>query len=428
VANDFTKQETVMFDEVLEGFDDMLVIAKAVEKYTPTTPQEMERSSDRIWRPNPYIAVSYNGFDQSANFGDITQLAVPVGLGYHKSVPGKMSSKDMRDPSQLTRYGKAAKQKLSSDVNTAIFQTVCLQGSIFSKRTAAATGFDDVSQLDALMTEIGVDTAERRAFYSARDYNNMAGNLASRALYPNSKPVNAYEKAYVGEVSGIETYKNDQTYRLAAAVPGAGVTINGANQYYTPVGHTTDASGNTTNVDNRYQNLNVTVGAGGALKAGDAFTLPLVDSVHMISKQDTGQLKTFRIVSIVSGGGTAGANVIQITPPIISAQGATKAELEYQNVSATPANGATLTFLNTTTAAVNPFFIKPAVEIIPGSFAVDPQDGWAVMRATTDFGVGITYTRQGNINDLTLKYRWDIDFGTAVLNTEMAGVQMFGQA
>jgi hypothetical protein len=427
VANNFSKEETVMFDQVVEGFDDLLVIAKSAEKYIPATPQEMERSSDRIWRPMPYIAVSYDGFDQSANFGDITQLAVPVNTGYHKSVPGKLTSKDLRDPSQLKRYGDAAMQKLSSDVNFAAFTVAALQGSIVSKRTGAATGFDDVAQVDALMTEIGVNKADRRAFYSSRDYNGMSGNLASRVL-DNSKSLNAYEEAYVGRVSGVETYKNDQTYRLAAAVPGAGVTINGANQYYTPQGHTTDASGNTTNVDNRYQTLNVTVGAGGAIKAGDAFNIAGVDSVHLISKQDTGQAKSFRIVNIVSGGGTAGANVVTITPPIISGGGGTKAELEYQNVSATPANGAALTFLNTTTAAVNPFFVKPALEIIPGSFAVDPEDGWQVLRATTDFGIGITYTRQGNINDLTLKYRWDIDFGVGPLNTEMMGIQMFGQA
>ena len=49
------------------------------------------------------------------------------------------------------------------------------------------------------------------------------------------------------------------------------------------------------------------------------------------------------------------------------------------------------------------------------------------MRATTDLGIGITYTRQGAIDDLSVKARWDIDFGTALLNPEMAGCQMFSQ-
>jgi hypothetical protein len=41
--------------------------------------------------------------------------------------------------------------------------------------------------------------------------------------------------------------------------------------------------------------------AGGTVKVGDAFTIAGVNAVHHITKQDTGQLKTFRITAIVSG-------------------------------------------------------------------------------------------------------------------------------
>ena len=44
-------------------------------------------------------------------------------------------------------------------------------------------------------------------------------------------------------------------------------------------------------------------------------------------------------VSIVSVGGS---NTAVITPPIISAQGATQAEVQYKNVTATPANSAAM--------------------------------------------------------------------------------------
>jgi hypothetical protein len=84
------------------------------------------------------------------------------------------------------------------------------------------------------------------------------------------------------------------------------------------------------------------------VKVGDAFTIAGVNSVHHISKQDTGQLKTFRITRIVTGAG--GTGTVEIEPPIISAGGGTRAEAEYKNVSATPANGAAITFLNTVTA------------------------------------------------------------------------------
>ncbi|MDQ9124784.1 P22 phage major capsid protein family protein, partial [Acinetobacter baumannii] len=98
---------------------------------------------------------------------------------------------------------------------------------------------------------------------------------------------------------------------------------------------------------------------GGALKEGDAFTITGVESVHQITKQATGQLKTFRIVKVNS------PTSVVISPPIISAQGGSEAEKQYQNVSATPANGAVITMLNTATAFANPFWHRDAIELIP---------------------------------------------------------------
>jgi len=47
-----------------------------------------------------------------------------------------------------------------------------------------------------------------------------------------------------------------------------------------------------------------------------------VNSVHMVSKQDTGQLQTFRVI------GLPAANTIRVSPSIVSGQGATKPEPE----------------------------------------------------------------------------------------------------
>ena len=215
-------------------------------------------------------------------------------------------------------------------------------------------------------------------------------------------------------------FKNDQSIRLAAAGGGA-TTVTGANQFWVPQAYSTATTGEISNVDNRGQNLTITAAVYAAIKVGDAFTILGVNSVHMITKQDTGQLKTFRVVAKPSAG------VITIYPAIISAQGGTTAEKEYKNVTATPADGAAITWLNTATAPLNPFFVKGALLLVPGSFVVDPEDGWNVMRATTELGIGITYARQGEINDLSIKGRWDIDFGTALTNPEMAGVELFSQ-
>lgn len=416
----FTHEEQVMFDDMLEGFDDMLIIGRAAEKYSPPEAEAMERSLDKFWIPAPQISASFDGFDQTANFMDGIELSVPVSIGFHKSVPIKLTSKNLRNTSYLTGKGKAAKQRLSSDINLAIYNTVALQGSVVLKSTADPSGYDDIALADAAFTEIGVPQTDRVYFAAPRVMNLMAGNLAQRQTF-SGEVQSAYERARVGiDIAGFDVFKNDQSIRLAAAGGGA-TTVTNANSYWVPQAYSVAATGEISNVDNRGQNLTITATTYAAIKVGDAFNITGVNSVHMITKQDTGQLKTFRVV------GKPAAGVITIYPAIISAQGGTTAEKEYQNVTATPAAGAPITWLNTATAPLNPFFVRGALLLVPGSFTVDPEDGWNVMRATTELGIGITYARQGEINDLSIKGRWDIDFGTALTNPEMAGVQLFKQ-
>lgn len=421
MPNQFTKQEQVMFDEVLEGFDDLLVISKAAERLDGLSAEQQARAGDRFWLPQPMISAAFDGFDQTANFGDTTELSIPVSIGYHKVVPIKYTAKDLRVESSLRNKGKSAKQKLASEINLALFNTVALQGSIVSKRTVAPTGFDDIALADAAMTEIGIGGGDRFYFAAPRVANAMAGDLAKRGTF-NGAVQDAYEKARLGiDVAGFEVYKNDQSVRLAAASGGA-TTVNGANQKTVPVATFTAATGQTENVDNRHTDLAITATTYANIKVGDAFTIAGVNSLHMISKQDTGQAQTFRVV------GKPSAGVIRVYPAIIVANGGTRAEAEYANVTAAPASGAAITWLNTTTAELNPFFKKEALLLIPGTYAVDPDDGWQVMRATTPMGIAMTYTRQGEINDLSVKARWEVDFGTALTQPQFAGVQLFGQA
>lgn len=421
MANAFSKEERVAFENIIEGFQDALVLSRNVSVYN-TNSTEMERSGDTIWRPQPYIAQSFTGTDMTSNFKDYIQLSVPATLGFSKAVPWTMTAKELRDALQEQRLGDAAKQKLASDINAALMNVAANQGTLVVKRTTAATGFDDIALADALFNEQGVQAFDRYCALSSRDYNNMASNLAGRGTM-QGKPTTAYEKAYVGNIAGFETYKLDYANRLTAAA-GVTVTVNGANQYYTPKATSTAGTGEVSNVDNRYQNLTIAV-TSGTVKVGDCFTIAGVNAVHHITKQDTGQLKTFRVTAIVSGAG--GSGVVQISPPIISGTGATDAELEYQNVTAAPANGAAITWLNTVAANVNPFWQKDALEILPGRYAVPEDAGTAVMRATTDQGIEVVFQKFYDINTMKTKYRLDTLFGVVNKQPEMSGIILFSQ-
>lgn len=415
-ANSFSKEERVAFEDMLEGFSDELVMSRLISKYT-TDQQAMERSANIFWRPMPYIAQSYSGTDMTNNFNASTQLSVPAQISFPRSSPWTMTALELRDALQENRLGEAAKQKLASDINVQVNTSVCALGSLVVKRTTTAAGYDDVAAIDSVMNEQGIAQTERYAAYSSRDYNSMGSNLAARQTM-TGKPETAYEKAYIGEVANFGVHKMDYAPTITAAAGGA-ITIGAANQYYTPQATVASSYGEVTNVDNRFQTILVSATANVA--PGDAFQVTGVNSVHHITKQDSGQPKTFRVVAVVDG------THLQITPPFISGQGASLAELCYQNISATPANGAAITWLNTATAKANPFWKKAAIELLPGRYNPPADAGAQVMRATTDQGIEMVLTKFFDINTFLTKYRADIFFGVAVLNTEMCGIELFNQ-
>lgn len=419
MANAFNKEEIVAWEKICEGFEDGEVMSRNVSKFA-ISGVDAARTNDTIWRPMPYIATSYDGMDQTANFKDKTQLSVPATIGFKKSSPFLLDASELRDQLQQERLGESARQKLASDINTAVARTAAMQGTVVVTRTNAAGSYDDIAYADAALTEQGVNMEDRKFILSARDYNGLAGDLAkSTRSFTGNKSADAYERSFVGEVAGFDTFKADYVPRLTAAT-ATGVTIGAANQYYTPKATSQASTGEVSNVDNRYQTITV-ANTTGSLKAGDCFTITGVESLHHINKEPTGQLKTFRVISVNS------ATSIVISPPIISAQGATEAEKQYQNVSATPANGAVINVLNIKTAFANPFWHRDAIELIPAAAAVPRDAGAAVMTYTTSSGIEVVFQKQYDINTMKTKFRLDTWFGVVMTNPEMCGIELFGQ-
>lgn len=423
MASSFPYLIEAAFDEVVPKFEDQLVYGAIADKLDLGSAQEQVYTRDRVWLPAPMIATSYDGFDQSSNFGGLTQMWVPGQVGFHKAIPKSFSAKEKRNKMAIDMYAKAAIAKLASDVNSQVRNRVALEGSIFTKRTVAPTGSADLFLANAQMTEIGVPVDERRvAMVGVRAATGMLSNVSDRGTMGDLS-MTAYKRAKLADNIGtFEVFQDDQPVRLAPAAGGT-TTINGANQYWEPAATTVQADGTENNRDNRYSQLVVTSANIAGVKKGDAFTIPGVNAVHLESKNDTGQLKTFRVISV-----NTATNTLTVAPSIVSNGGNTVAGREYQNVSATPANGAQITWLNTAIAELNPFFLPSAVKILPGTFEVEPEEGWQVMQAVTPkLGIRIICTWQGGIGDLSSRVRWDCDFGTMLTETQFAGAMQFNQ-
>ncbi len=424
MANAFSKEEIVAFENILEGFNDALILSKNINVYN-TNGVTMERARDTIWRPQPYIAQSFSrtvGSTIAGNVSQMTQLSVPSTLGFSQCSAWQMDALELRDALQEGRLGDAAKQKLASDINLSVMDLAAAQGTLVVPVATAAGDYDDIALCDSIMNEQGVMAEDRYLALSSRDYNGMAGNLAvATRSFTGNKSANAYERSYVGPVAGFETYKLDYANRCAANAATVTIdTTDTAITDYVPQATTNSVAG-VLNVDNRYQTVTVSSTVG--VTAGDAFTIDGIEAVHHITKRSTGELKTFRVIDVVDG------TTMVISPPIISASSTpTDAELQYQNVDlvATSAT-ASVNFLNVAASNINPFWRKDSIELLPGRYAVPDGAGVDVLRASTDQGIELVMTKKFDPLTFQTLYTLDTLYGVVMTNPEMAGILLFNQ-
>ena len=425
MSNNFSKETIVMFDQELAAFEDQLIISKNVTTKT-LAPEEAQRSADTLWVPQPYILSSVSGTDMTSAFTDVTQLSVPLNMGNQYSVPIKLSVKDQRDGANEAKLVKAAIAKLASDINKSVSTVAAAQGSLVVTRTNAAGTYEDVSVVESLMSEQGIPLMDRFIAYNTRDYNGLSKDLAvaTRSLQAN-KSLSAYEKSLVGEVANFQTHKVEYTPRIIAAAGGASITLSNAAattaNHYIPLATATYLSGQV-NVDNRFHK--VTVSSTTSVLAGDSFTIAGVYAVNHITKESTGVLKTFRVVSVDD------STHMTICPPIIDNQAtaASASAAQYQNCVGTAIGTKAIVWLNTVAAPSNIFWHKDSIIIMPGSYSLQANDGVATMSARTENGFEIVVSKQRNILTNDLYIRADAIWGAIVANPEMCGVEYFSQS
>jgi len=85
-------------------------------------------------------------------------------------------------------------------------------------------------------------------------------------------------------------------------------------------------------------------------------------------------------------------------------------------------------FLNTVTNSINPFWNKGALEVMPGVYEVEKNNGIGQMSTTLSNGIQVLFTKQGSVNDLGTDYRLDTFFGVNAIEPEMIGAIMFSQS
>lgn len=415
----FSKEERVAFEDQLAAFNDLMVESRAVSIYG-TDGQLMERANDTIWRPVPYILNS-----QARTIGTpvtaqiVNQLTVPSRLNISRNVTWQMTALELRDALQEGRLGEGSKVRLASDINTSVRTVAANQGTLAVAVTGAPGTYDHIATAQAIMDEQGVPSGDRFMFLAPREANGIAGNLTNvNRSFGNAKSDNAFEASELGaNIAGFDIYRSDGAVRLGGVNPTVTIATNGTQVRFVP--RTLDGNGN--NVDNRTQQVTVSTTTG--VTAGSIFTIAGIESVHQITKVPTGQLKTFRVISVDSG------TTMTISPPITGANSSpTAVETQYKNVEVISTSAtATVTFLNRNTANANPFWHKESIQLLPGRYVVPEGAGVDVMRGTTDQGLELVMTKRFDPTTFTTLFTFDTYYGVVNLAPEMNGVILWGQ-
>lgn len=221
---------------------------------------------------------------------------------------------------------------------------------------------------------------------NTQDNVDMVDNL--KGLFQDSNKIRAqYTEGVMGYAAGFEFAENTflNTFTRGAE---AGYLVNGASQ--------TGAS------------LVVKTGTG-AGNVGDIFTLPSVFRVHPETKVSTGVLQQFCLTAAYGGG----AGTMAISPAITLTGGA-------QNVTASPADSAAITFLDTaSTARGQSLVYHPDAFTFATADLVMPGGVDMASRMVKD-GISMRIVRQYDINNDVLPCRIDILYGSAAIRPQMA--------
>lgn len=403
MANSLTKDLEIMFDNAVIGFDSSNVISKQVSKYSPSQ-TDMQRAGDVVYRPQDYHVNVISGLDISASAStDIIQRMVPAVYKQPNNVKFDLDAKEMRDPQHMQKMGEAAGKRLSAQIDSDIALVAALRAANVVKSTGAMSWNTGALAEAILLSKGAAVGVGRNLVLNPFDYKDVAGELGGRAYF-QGKTQSAYEKSALPDLAGFSTFRADVMPTLAAIGTVSGTTVSGT-QSFTPTAMTGDLP-----TDNRQMTLTVAGANIANIKNGDCFTVgtggTAVNAVHNMTKDDSGQLQTFRVIS---GGGTANLVVY----PAMIATG------PYQNVTQAAAGGAAITFLNTVAKSTNVAWCDGAIELMAGKLAFPTDQGAMVATTMSEQGIPLIFSAQ--FNHLTGKttVRYTAMYATTILQPEL---------
>lgn len=423
MANITGKIAEVLFESSLDTIKDQTMLVDLVSRFEPPA-GGMQNANNVVWRPAEQQATILDGWDLTGQETGIIEETYPAILGTPKNDFVSVRADDMRDMEFWRRRGVRSGMQQATELNKTIAAAIATQGSLAYK-SSATSGYNFVAEAQALMNEQQRNETKRHFVLNDRDTLKFAGDLAARQTL-QGRPDETWRTGQIGaNIASFDVHTGSFLPTLAGGADPA-TTVTG-NQSFAPQGGSVDtATGIVTNVD--YRSATIAVAASASYNVGDKVTFAnggtAVQAVGASDKVATGQARTFTIVAKPT------ATSITVYPKPIAADdpGLSTLQKAYANINTRILNGATVNRINTAASyKTNLFFDADAVEVLSGSIPAELMasfSGKKVISDTISNGQKMYMVFDGNINDMTFRYRMFTWWGVTVRDPMRCGVAL----
>lgn len=363
-----------------------------------------------IRKPVKFIAT--DGATRSNQ--DVTEESTSIVINNRKHVSWSFSSQDLTLTIEeySERYIKPAMITLSNTIDKALCEEGAKQFFNFvgTPGTTPAS-FSSLSQVAAKMDKVPVpDDGERCLVYDPDARWAMAdglGGQGSGGVFNADIVHGMVRRGRLGQLANFDIYGDQNISRHTVGT-------------YTGTPLVNDASFTNGTSVIAFDGM---VGAQvGALRQGDIINLNAVNGVNDVSKEDTGKLQDFVVLSDVTTAGGAGS--VTVYPPLND--GSTPATAAYQTVTALPADNAAITIKTGAAGSSHPqnlAFHRNALALV--TIPLELPDS-ANFKARSDWrGYSIRVIKDYDIDTDEEIIRLDILFGVKAIYPEL-GVRQTG--
>ena len=423
MANITGKIAEVLFESSLDTIKDQTMLVDLVSRFEPEG-GGMQNSNNVVWRPVEQQATILDGWDLTGQETGIIEETYPAILGTPKNDFVSVRADDMRDMDFWRRRGVRSGMQQAAELNKTIANAIDTQGSLAYK-SSATSGYNFIAEAQAIMNEQQRNQTSRHFVLNDRDTLKFSSDLAARQTL-QGRPDEVWRTGQIGaNVASFDVHTGSFLPTLAGGADPA-TTVTG-NQSFAPQGGSVDAAtGIVTNVD--YRSATIAVAASASYNVGDKITFAnsgtAVQAVGSSDKVATGQARTFTVVAKPTGTSiTVYPKPIAVDDPALSTL-----QKAYANINTRILNGATVNRINTAASyKTNLFFDSDAVEVLSGSIPADLMSSFAgkkVISENMSNGQKMYMVYDGNINDMTFRYRMFTWWGVTVRDPMRCGVAL----